>query len=112
MDFIAESKKNHVWRKTVWHTDPDEHPLTAMHAVEVYCCEEINGYAVWYVRKLGKADGRGLASVDNGDYLLRFFAKDRRDEAIEWAVLIGNAGQDVDAVINGLDGLVSSGQRV
>lgn len=112
MDFIAESKKNHLWRKTVWHTDPDEHPLTAMHSVEVYCCEEANGYGVWYVRKLGKNDGRGSQSVENGDYLLRYFAKDRRDEAIEWAVLIANTGADIDGVINGLDESIAGGQRI
>ncbi|GAA4030223.1 hypothetical protein [Actimicrobium antarcticum] len=112
MDFIAESKKNHVWRKTVWHTNPDEHPLSAAHSVEVYCCEEVNGYAVWYVRKLKRSDGRGLDTVENGDYLLRFFAKDRRDDAIEWSVLIANNATGEDAVIVGLDALVAGGQKV
>ena len=112
MDFIAESKKNHLWRKVVWHTDPDEYPLTAAHSAEVYCCEEANGFAVWYVRKLGKNDGRGLNTVENGDYLMRFFAKDRRDQAIEWSVLIGNSNAEVNEVINGLDELVARGQRV
>ncbi|MEC5216471.1 hypothetical protein RCH09_001423 [Actimicrobium sp. GrIS 1.19] len=112
MDFIAESKKNHIWRKTVWHTDPDEHPLTPAHSAEVYCCEEVNGYAVWYVRKLGKNDGHGLDGVDNGDYLLRFFAKDRRDEALEWAVLSANHDGGVDDTIKALDLLVPAGQKV
>ena len=78
MDYIApiaESKKNHLWRKTVWHTDPDERPLMAAHSVEVYCCEEVNGYAVWYVRRLGKTGPGGMSGVENGDYLLRFFLK-------------------------------------
>ncbi|MDP9108101.1 MAG: hypothetical protein M3N23_03400 [Pseudomonadota bacterium] len=111
MDLIAESKKNHVWRKTVWHTDPDQHPLTAAHSVEVYCCEEANGYAVWYVRKLGKNDGRGRATVDNGDYLLRYFARDQRDAAIEWAVLAATGGE-VDGVIDRLDDQAGLAQRV
>ena len=111
-DLIAESKKNHVWRKTVWHTDPDEHPLMAAHSAEVYCCEEANGYAVWYVRKLGKTGPGGIAGVDNGDYLLRFFSKTRRDEAIEWAVLISNSMADVGDVIKSLDQRIADGQKV
>jgi hypothetical protein len=109
---IAESKKNHLWRKTVWHTDPDDHPLMTAHSVEVYCCEEVNGYAVWYVRKLGKTGPAGLAGVDNGDYLLRFFSKLRRDEAIEWAVLISNDAPTVAEVIAGLDERIADGQKV
>ena len=111
MDLIAESKKNHLWRKTVWHTDPDQHPLTAAHSIEVYCCEEVNGFAVWYVRRLGKQDTRGANGITNGDYLLRFFAKDRRDQAIEWSVLIANGSDDV-AIIHRLDELVAHGQKV
>lgn len=112
MDFIAESKKNHLWRKTVWHTDPDERPLTAMHSVEVYCCEEANGYAVWYVRRLGRQSGRSVPTVEDGDYLLRYFAKDRRDAAIEWAVLVANSGIDAQAAIAALDAAITAGQRV
>ena len=112
MDFIAEAKKNHLWRKTVWHTDPDEHPLTAMHSAEVYCCEEANGFGVWYVRKLGRQDVHGLSAVENGDYLLRYFGKDRRDEAIEWAVLVANSGATTDAIIAGLDAAIAAGQKV
>lgn len=112
MDFIAEAKKNHLWRKTVWHTNPDEHPLTPMHSAEVYCCEEANGFGVWYVRKLGKQDGHGLATVENGDYLLRYFARERRDEAIEWAVLAANAGTSTAAVIASLDATIAAGQKV
>ena len=33
MHNIAESKKNHLWRKVVWHTDPEEHPLGPYHSV-------------------------------------------------------------------------------
>ncbi len=115
MDYIApiaESKKNHLWRKTVWHTDPDERPLMAAHSVEVYCCEEVNGYAVWYVRRLGKTGPGGMSGVENGDYLLRFFSKARRDEAIEWAVLISNSAADVGEIITTLDHRVADGQKV
>ncbi len=112
MEFVAESKKNHVWRKVFWHTNPDEHPLSAAHSVEVYCCEEANGYAVWYTRKLKRNDGRGLPSIENGDYLMRYFSRLRRDEAIEWAVLIANNPAGVDAVIVGLDELVPAAQKV
>ena len=112
MDFIAASKKNHLWRKTVWHTDPDQHPLTGMHSVEVYCCEEANGFGVWYVRKLGLQDEGGLPTVSNGDYLLRYFAQDRRDDAIEWAVLVANSGIDGQASIASLDAAVTAGQRI
>ena len=111
-DLIAESKKNHEWRKTVWHTDPDDHPLMAAHSAEIYCCEEINGYAVWYVRKLGKTGPAGMSGIENGDYLLRFFSKVRRDEAIEWAVLISNSAPTVAEVITGLDQRIAEGQKV
>lgn len=109
---IAESKKNHVWRKTVWHSDPDEHPLTPASSVEVYCCEESNGYGVWYIRKLGKSAPAGLAGTENGDYLLRFFSKVRRDEALEWAVLISNSAADATEVILNLDRRVAEGQKI
>lgn len=111
-DFIVESKKNHLWRKTVWHTDPDDHPLMAAHSAEVYCCEEINGFAVWYVRKLGKTGPSGIAGIDNGDYLLRFFSKKQRDEAIEWAVLISHHAAGVAEVVVGLDSRIANGQKV
>lgn len=112
MKDIAESKKNHLWRKIVWQTDPEQFPLGPFHHVEVYCCEESNGYAVWYVRKLAKDDRRGVAGTDSGDYLLDFFPKSRRDDAIERAVLIANADPVADNVIEGLDRLATQGKKV
>jgi hypothetical protein len=112
MHSIPESKKNHLWRKVIWHTDPDEHPLGPYHSAEVYCCEESNGYAVWYVRKLSKDGGRGLAGVENADYLLDFYSKNGRDDAIERAVLISNSDASVDKVIENLDKLATTAQKV
>ena len=111
MDNIAESKKNHLWRKVVWHTDPDEHPLGPYHSVEIYCCEEANGYSVWYVRKLPKEDTRGAPGVESGDYLLNFYGKNGRDEAIERAVLVANCDPSADKVIASLDTLAKSAQK-
>ena len=115
-EHIAESKKNHLWRKTVWHSDPDEHPLMAAYSAEIYCCEEVNGFAVWYARRLGKSGPSGASGVDNGDYLLRFFSPMRRDEAIEWAVLIsnsaGNSAANVGDIITALDHRIAEGQKV
>src|SRR4051794_10539012 len=105
MESISESKKNHLWRKVVWHTDPEDHPLGPFHSVEVYCCEEVNGYAVWYVRGLAASDGRGVKGVDNGDYLLNFYSKTARDAAVERAVLIANSDPSADRIIDGLDAL-------
>ena len=112
MDSIPESKKNHLWRKIVWHTDPDEHPLGPYHSAEVYCCEESNGYAVWYVRRLAKDDGRGRPGVENADYLLNYFGKNGRDEAIERAVLLANAGPAAEQTIAALDALAAGAQKV
>ena len=112
MDTIAESKKNHLWRKVVWHTDPEEYPLGPYHSAEVYCCEESNGYSVWYVRKLSKDDKRGVPGVENADYLLGFFNKNGRDEAIERAVLIAHSAQSADQVIEALDKLAITGKKV
>ncbi len=112
MHTIPESKKNHVWRKVVWHTDADEHPLGPHHSVEVYCCEETNGYAVWYVRKLAKDDKLGDSSLENADYLLSFFAKNRRDDAIEHAVLAANSHPSVHDTLIALDKLAKSAQKV
>lgn len=112
MHNIPESKKSHLWRKVVWHTDPDEHPLGPYHSIEVYCCEEANGYSVWYVRKLARDDGRGVHGVENADYLLKFYPKNGRDDAIERAVLIANSDPSVEKVIEGLDRLASAAQRV
>ena len=113
MDLIPESKKNNLWRKTIWHTNPDEHPLmAAANFVEVYCCEESNGYSVWYVRRLAKDDYRGLKGVENADYLLAFYPKNKRNNAIERAVLISHSDASVDKVIEALDGLAAAGQKV
>ncbi|WP_353155960.1 hypothetical protein [Herminiimonas fonticola] len=112
MNQIPESKKNHLWRKTIWHTDPEEFPLGPHHSVEVYCCEESNGYAVWYARRLAKDDDRNTAGAENGDYLLAYFAKTKRDDAIEHAVLIANSDATVDAVIAALDALAKKAQKV
>lgn len=112
MHSIAETKKNHLWRKVVWHTDPEEHPLGPFHSVEVYCCEETNGYAVWYVRKLAKDDTRGVPGTESADYLLNFYSKTSRDEAIERAVLIANSDPFPDQVIEALDRLASTAQKV
>jgi hypothetical protein len=112
MHTIAETKKNHLWRKVIWHTDPDEHPLGPYHSAEVYCCEESNGYAVWYVRKLSKDGGLGLAGTENADYLLSFYSKTSRDDAIERAVLISNSSASAEQVIEHLDKLAASAQKV
>lgn len=112
MRSIPESKKSHLWRKVVWHTDPDEHPLGPYHSVEIYCCEESNGYAVWYVRKLAKDDARGVKGVENADYLLNFFSKTGRDDAIERAVLISHSDPSADKVIENLDTLAAVAQKV
>ena len=112
MHSIPESKKSHLWRKVIWHTDADEHPLGPFHSVEVYCCEESNGYAVWYVRRLSKDDTRGARGVENGDYLLNYYGKNDRDVAIERAVLIANSDSDTDRIITALDTLAMAGQRV
>lgn len=112
MQSTPESKKNHLWRKTVWHTDPEEHPLGPYHSAEVYCCEESNGYAVWYVRRLAKDDAMGIEGVENADYLLNYFPKNARDAAIERAVLIANSDAPPDKVIEALDKLTTGAQKV
>jgi hypothetical protein len=112
MDEIAESKKNHIWRKVVWQTNPDEHPLGPRHYAEVYCCEEANGYAVWYVRKLAKDGQLGLKNVESGDYLLDFFPRTGRDDAIERAVLIANSAGNPEEIIKALDTMAATGKRV
>ncbi|CAN5467264.1 hypothetical protein BH11PSE11_BH11PSE11_04350 [soil metagenome] len=112
MNLIPESKKNHLWHKIIWHTDPDEAPLGPFFSIEIYCCEEANGYAIWYVRKLGKDDNRGRKGIENGDYLLGFYSKFNRDLAIERAVLISNGDASVDKVIESLDGLAADASRV
>ncbi len=112
MNVITESKKNHLWRKTVWHTDPDQHPLGPHHFVEVYCCEESNCYAVWYVRRLAKDDVRGIKGTANADYLLAFYAKSQRDAAIERAVLIANSDPSADRIIESLDTIAAAAQKI
>lgn len=112
MNLIPESKKSHLWHKIVWHTDPEQYPLGPTHSVEVYCCEEANGYAIWYVRKLPKDDARGRKGMENGDYLLNYFSKNGRDTAIERAVLIANSDASADKVIHALDDLAAAAQKV
>lgn len=112
MESIAESKKSHLWRKIVWQTDPEEVPLGPHHSVEVYCCEESNGYSVWYVRRLAKDDHYGRDGVENGDYLLDFFSKNNRDAAIEKAVLIANSDPSADKLIVALDNLAFAARKI
>lgn len=110
MQNIPETKKSHLWRKIIWQTDPEEHPLGPYHSAEIYCCEESNGYAVWYVRKLPRT--RGIAETENADYLLNYFPKTGRDDAIERAVMIANGDPSVDKVLENLDRLAASAQKV
>lgn len=112
MNNVVEAKKNHLWRKTIWHTDPENHPLGPAHSVEVYCSEESNGYAVWYVRKLGKDDLRGLGSTENGDYLIAYYARTARDEAIERAVLLAHVDPSLEGIIKKLDALTATAQKI
>lgn len=112
MHSIPETKKSHLWRKIIWHTDPEDHPLGPYHWVEIYCCEESNGYAVWYVRKLARDDTRGVPGVESGDYLLNFYPRTSRDDAIERAVLLANCAPTADQVIRELDTLASTAQKV
>jgi len=112
MSPIPESKKNHLWRKTIWYTDPEAYPLGPHHSAEVYCCEESNGYAVWYARRLAKDDSRNVSKIENGDYLLGYFASTKRDDAIEHAVLIANSDSDVDKVITKLDELAKNARKI
>ncbi|SNS32840.1 hypothetical protein SAMN06265795_102235 [Noviherbaspirillum humi] len=109
---IPESKKSHLWRKIIWHTDPDLSPLGPFHSAEIYCCEEANGYAVWYVRRLARDDRRGHGVVENGDYLLGYFSRARRDDAIERAVLIANCRESADDIIAEIDRLAGDAQKV
>lgn len=112
MDHIPESKKNHLWRKTVWYTDPEEFPLGPHHSAEVYCCEESNGYAVWYARRLAKDDAHNGSGVENGDYLLNFYGRNGRDDAIERAVLVANSDAGTDKLLTALDALARNAQKV
>lgn len=112
MSDIPESKKNHLWRKTIWHTDPEQHPLGPNHSVEVYCSEESNGFAIWYVRKLARDDQRGVSGTENGDYLIAYYPRTARDLAIERAVLISNSDDVIDRVIASLDVLAGAAQKV
>jgi hypothetical protein len=111
-ELLAESKKNHVWRKVIWRTDPDERPLGPHHSAEIYCCEETNGYAVWYVRRLAREDKVGDPEVENADYLLNYYAKGNRDDAIERAVLVSNSHGTVNDILIALDELAKAAQKI
>lgn len=115
---VTEAKRNHLWRHTVWQTDPELHPLGPRHCAEVYCCEESNGHAVWYVRKLPHADGgaagaaNGTVKVGNGDYLLAYFGRHQRDEAILHAVQAATGAGSAEAQIAVLDAVARSAQKI
>lgn len=111
LDLIPIALKNVIWRKIVWHTDPDDAPLGPYRSAEVYCCEESNGYSVWYVRKLARNDTRGLADVVNADYLLDFFGPSARDAAIERAVLLATSGEDIETILVNLDTIALESAR-
>ena len=112
MKLVPESKKSHLWHKIIWHTDPEEFPLGPFHSIEIYCCEEANGYAIWYVRRLAKDDSRGRKGIENGDYLLKYFSKHDRDAAVASAVLISNSGASIDKIIEEIDSLAAAAQKV
>jgi hypothetical protein len=61
---------------------------------------------------LAKEDKRGNADVESADYLLSYFAKTKRDDAIEYAVLISNSHASADDIIKALDKLAKSAQKV
>lgn len=111
-DLLPEVMRQNIWRMTIWQTDPELHPLGPRHSVEVYCCEEANGFAVWYVRRLPHAEQRDLHGVENGDYLLSYFSRDRRDDAITRAVLISHGATTPELQIAALDRLALQAQKV
>ncbi len=112
IDSLPDAKRNHLWRGTVWQTDPELHPLGPRHSAEVYCCEESNGYAVWYVRKLSHAEMPGLAGVENGDYLLGYFGRHERDDAITRAVLVSTGAASPALQIAALDALAKDARKI
>ena len=112
VDSLPEAKRNHPWRRTIWQTDPELHPLGPRHSAEVYCCEESNGYGVWYVRKLSHAETRGAAGIDNGDYLLEYFGRFQRDDAITRAVLVATGAATPELQIAALDALAKEARKV
>ncbi len=111
-DKIPDGKKNHLWRCTIWHTDPELHPLGPHHSVEIYCCEEANGFAVWYVRKLPQTGPHSASDVENGDYLLSYFGRNRRDDAIAYAVLASTGSESPESQIAALDKLAKNVQKM
>ncbi|MES2830984.1 MAG: hypothetical protein V4695_03220 [Pseudomonadota bacterium] len=112
LETIPEGKKNHLWRCTIWQTDPELHPLGPHHSVSVYCCEEANGYAVWYVRRLPHANQNTVPGVENGDYLLSYFGRNRRDDAITFAVHASTSSASSELQIAALDERAKHVQKI
>lgn len=89
-------EENEVKTRTVWskflHHEREGEIFGQTWFAGVFCVREVSGYAVWYRRWL--KDEVGETGVSNGDYLLRFYAADARDEAIEFAVLAATKRAD------------------
>lgn len=109
---LPDGKKNHLWRSTIWQTDPELHPLGPHHSVELYCCEEANGFAVWYVRKLPHTGPHAASGLENGDYLLAYFGRNRRDDAITHAVLASTGQASPEMQIAALDERARHAQKM
>jgi hypothetical protein len=108
--------------KTVWskfviadERDPNEifqeNPASTL---QVSCVEETSGFAIWYSRYMSEEDPRRLVTkVKNGEYLLKFFHPDQRDEAIEFAVLVATKeAEGSEAAVRYLDHQIIGGLQL
>jgi hypothetical protein len=94
-----------VWTKQVLQQSvvDDTYGLATVYDATVTCVEETSGFAVWYHRNLN--DQSEVVVTKNGDYLLKFFALELRDDAIEFAVLMAQPTPGYDDTVAMLDGL-------
>ena len=106
-----EGRARTIWSKTLHHESDVSSFFDDAWFASVCCVREVSGYAVWYRRRL-KTEG-GESGVSNGDYLLRFYATDARDDAIEFAVLAATkSDSDEFDLIQKLDLIAAKSQRI
>lgn len=106
-----EGKARTVWSKRLHYEEAEEIFGETWYA-KVSCVREVSGYAVWYVRHL-KDEVSGTTGLANGTYLLRFYASEARDQAIEFAVLAATKrGDDKVAPVQALDAMAADCPRM
>lgn len=109
-----EKQSRTIWKKILKHDREETQSFFPRVSIAgVYCVHEVSGYAVWYRRALSDPSDEVAPTPSlDGNYLLKFFDDNAKNEAIEFAVLTAMPGEAEEDAIAQLDELAKTALRV